>query len=109
MKTMETAIELIAHTQAEMASSMAAMSNSLVNLEVSHSRSEERIITLLEKNDRLDERVSGHSSRIRSLENLTSVNKFARQFAPRMFFALVSACGAGGSIVYVALEVVKNG
>ena len=108
MNSMETAIELIAKTQADMASSMAAMSNSLVNLEVSHSRSEERIISLLEKNDRLDERVSGHSSRIRSLENLTSVNKFARQFAPRMFFALISACGVGGSLVYVTLEVINK-
>ncbi len=95
----------IVETQARMADSMAEMSKTMSEMQVSHARMDERMLTLLENNKVIDATISNHGVRIVSLENLTSVNKFARQFAPKMFFALIAAAGVGASAVFAVLEI----
>ncbi|MDB4261574.1 hypothetical protein N9878_01770 [bacterium] len=101
-------LALIAKTQADMASTMADMGRSLANMEISHARMDERMITLLENNSRIDGVISDHGSRIRGLENLTNLNKFAVKVGPMMFFALISAFVAGGGIIFSFFKIISE-
>jgi len=84
------------------------MAKGMAESNTRHALSEERIINLLERNQRNESAMAGLGARVVALENVTAVNKFARQFAPRMFFSLIGAFGLGWA-VNTAIEMAGNG
>lgn len=116
MTTKDNSFDFIAVTQASMAEALATQGNTLADISktlakisVDQGKMEERIISIFENNQRIETTLSRHGAAIRNLENVTNVNKFARQFAPRMFFSLVAAVGVGASVVYAVFEVAGKG
>lgn len=99
----------ITETLASQATILQDISQTLTNIAVDQAIMQERFASVLENNQRIEGTISGHGSRIRNLENKVSVHNFTQGFAPRMFFALISAFAVGGSVVYLALQIVSKG
>lgn len=105
----------VTQTQAAMADTLskqseilADISKTLVTIQVDQGRAEERMLSLLEDNHQSHSRMSGHESRLRSLEQITNVNKFAVKFAPRMFYSLMGALGLGCAVTYKVMEMMNK-
>lgn len=116
MTIKDSSMDLIVVTQAATADTLASISKTLekqsetlVEIQVTMAENSKEVVHVLKEMSRFQGGLSSLESRTRNLENITNVNKFARQFAPRMFFSLVTAAGVGGSVVYAVLEIAGKG
>jgi len=84
-------------TQSAMSNSMAAqsktlsdISETLMAIQVIQGRHEERLIGILENNQRLESEVSILGGRVQKLENITTLNKFTLNFYPQALIIIGS-------------------
>lgn len=116
MTTKDSSMDLIVVTQAAMTDTLASLSKTLekqsgtlVEIQVTLAENSKEVVHVLKEMSRFQGEISSLNGRMRNQENITNVNKFARQFAPRMFFSLVAAVGVGASVTYAVLEIAGKG
>jgi hypothetical protein len=106
---------LIMQTQAQIADHMAATTRSqqdmtkqiggtnklLAEGQIRQAVVEERLITLVEDNSRRDMEHSHLSGRLGAIEQKVGVNDYVRTAFPQILLAIIAACAATGSVVWV--------
>lgn len=78
----------MSETLASQAATLADISSTLTRISVAQARTEERLIGILEDNQRFEASMSDLGGRVRTLETLTSINKFALNFYPQVIIII---------------------
>ena len=98
-----------AKTMANQSETLKDISKTLTAICVDQARAEERIVSILENNQRIEIAVSTVCSRVRNLEDKTTATGVVIGSARMHFASLVSTFVAGGGLVYVCLTIIAKG
>ncbi len=100
-----TSIEL---QMAAMAQGMKEMSSALQTIATNQAVYEERMLRVVEDNQRRDIRITNLEKKTSTMDRIAGLNTYARGIAPKIFYSLLGALTAGCTITLGILKIMDK-
>jgi uncharacterized membrane protein len=105
IERLEKAMERSEIQMVAMAQGMKDLSVTMQEIATNQAVNDERMLRVIEDNQRRDIRIDKLERKTAQMDRISGLNTYARDLAPKIFFSLLAAFSAGGTVIYTALTI----